>query len=352
MRVLVWDGPRQSHVAQVPDPRPGPDEVIVRTGAAGICGSEIEGYLGRQANRTPPLVMGHELAGEVIALGEGADRSWAGRTVAVNPVISCRTCRFCLSGARNLCRRKGLIGIARPGGFAEMVAVPAANLIGLPDGTDPRLGAFVEPMANGVHAARLAIDGNDSAGAAGIAGVTAAVIGAGAIGLCCAQALRLSGAGPVDVVEPDERRRGVAARSGVTRTHRSPDSLRDALGIGDQPRLDEDSGADVVIDAVGTAQTRQLAVDAVRPHGRVVLIGMHEDESPLAFRPVVRDEVTLVGSYAYTDQDFSQAARWVAAGDAGPGELEPVHPLTQCPALLALIASGTAGPVRAFLGRA
>jgi (R,R)-butanediol dehydrogenase / meso-butanediol dehydrogenase / diacetyl reductase len=213
MRVLAWDGPGRSHVAPVPDPRPGPDEVIVRTAAAGICGSEIEGYLARQANRTPPLVMGHELAGKVIALGERADRSWADRTVAVNPVISCRTCRFCLSGARNLCRRKGLIGIARPGGFAEMVAVPAANLTGLPDSTDARLGAFVEPLANGVHAARLAIDGNHGADPPGSLASQPPSSAPARSACAAAQALRLSGAGPVDVVEPDERRRSIAARA-------------------------------------------------------------------------------------------------------------------------------------------
>jgi threonine dehydrogenase-like Zn-dependent dehydrogenase len=286
--------------------------------------------------------MGHEVAGYVLAIGEGVDPSLRGRTVAVNPIVSCRRCRYCDSGARNLCRRKGLVGIARPGGFAELFTVPASSLVALPDGTDPRLGAFVEPMANGVHAARLGTEGRE--------GASVVVIGVGAIGLCALQALRALGAGPIDVVEPDEGRRGAASRLGATRAHPSAATVREALGILEGARHDGDGGAEVVIDAVGTAATRQLAADLARPRGRVVLVGLHDDESTLAFRPIVRDEVVLVGSYAYTDDDFSRSARLLAAGAVGPGHIDPAHPLTEGPEIFARLAAGSTGPVRTFLG--
>ena len=341
MQALVWDGPGRTHVGEVPDPKAGLGEVVVRTRAAGVCGSEVEGYLGRQGNRVPPLVMGHELAGDVLATGEGADPSWKSRTVAVNPIVSCQRCRYCDSGARNLCRHKGLVGIARPGGFAELVAVPASNLVALPDGTDPRLGAFVEPMANGVHAARLGAEGREA--------TSAVVIGAGAIGLCAVQALRALGAGTIEVVEPDERRRSAASRMGAARARQCGRGTR-ALGILEGARRDDDAGAEVVIDAVGTAATRQLAADFARPHGRVVLVGMHDDESTLAFRPIVRDEVALVGCYAYTDEDFARSARLLAAGEVGPGEIDPVHSLAEGPEIFARLAASSTGPVRTFLG--
>ncbi len=343
MKALVWEGPRQLTVRDVADARAGSGEVLIGPVAAGVCGSEVEGYLGRQANRTPPLMMGHELAGMVLAAGDGADNSWVGQLVAVNPIVSCRDCRYCAAGARNLCRRKGLIGVARPGGFAERVAVPAANLTRLPEGTDGRLGAFIEPMANGVHAARLGLAGQRDA--------RAIVIGAGAIGLCAVQALRLLGAGQIDVLEPGARRRELSRDLGASAVHESADQLREAVGAASGPRGGDDDGADVVIDAVGAAATRQLAADVTRPHGKVILIGMHDDGSELAFRPIVRDEIVLSGCYAYTDEDFSCAAEWVAGGRAGPGDLTPARPLSDGPEVFALLAGGGAEqPVRIFLG--
>src|SRR5436190_1116836 len=141
-------------VETVAEPRQGDDEVIVVPEAAGICGSEIEGYLGRMANRRPPLVMGHEFAGTVLAASGSGE--WSGRRVAVNPLLSCRACARCMAGERNLCAQRRLIGVHVAGGFAERVAVPAANLMALPDGVDARTGALVEPLANAVHAVGLA----------------------------------------------------------------------------------------------------------------------------------------------------------------------------------------------------
>src|SRR5438128_702962 len=139
----------------VDEPSARDGEVVVRPEAAGICGSEVEGYLGRMANRTPPLVMGHEFAGTVVAGGRDA-RDRIGRRVVVNPLLSCRACARCRAGERNLCAERRLIGVHVAGGFAERVAVPVANLLDLPEGADVRTGALVEPLANAVHAVGLA----------------------------------------------------------------------------------------------------------------------------------------------------------------------------------------------------
>src|ERR671912_1509962 len=119
MKAIVWNGPEEMVVEEVPEPTLEPSTVIVRPGAVGICGSEIEGYLGKMGNRTPPLVMGHEFAGTVTEVGEGVDEGLVSRTVAVNPLSSDETCPLCRGGDTNLCPNPKLVGIHSPGGVAE-----------------------------------------------------------------------------------------------------------------------------------------------------------------------------------------------------------------------------------------
>src|SRR3954452_2253263 len=159
MRTLVWDGPDAMHVEEAPQPGdPGPGELVLRPEAVGICGSEVEGYLCHIGHRIPPLVMGHEFAGTVVAAGEGASE-FEGARVAVNPLSGCGECRLCLSGHTNLCRDRVLIGVHVPGAFADFVKVPASDARRLPDGVSARVGALMEPLADGVHAVRLAPSG-------------------------------------------------------------------------------------------------------------------------------------------------------------------------------------------------
>src|SRR5919107_3102005 len=197
MKGIVWHGSEQMSVDEVPEPSVEPGTVVVRPTATGICGSEIEGYLGKMGNRTPPLVMGHEFAGTVTEVSEGVDESLTGRLVAVNPLSSDGTCRLCRAGLTNLCPNRKLVGIHSPGGFAEYTLAPAANVYPLPEGVEARTGALAEPLANGVHAARLG---------EGPVGYTV-VIGAGTIGLMCIQAAVLDGIPEVHAVEPVRARR-------------------------------------------------------------------------------------------------------------------------------------------------
>ena len=197
MRGIVWHGPEEMSVEEVAAPEVGPGMVVVRPEATGICGSEIEGYLGRMGNRTPPLVMGHEFAGTVTEVGDGVDEGLLGRTVAVNPLSSDGTCPLCRAGLTNLCPNRRLVGIHSPGGFAEYTLAPAANVYPLPEGVDARTGALAEPLANGVHAARLGTAGGHRV-------EHAVVIGAGTIGLMCLQAAVLDGVPEVHAVETHE----------------------------------------------------------------------------------------------------------------------------------------------------
>src|SRR3954468_5619111 len=155
MKTLVWDGPNAMHVEDGPEPGdPGPNELILKPEAVGICGSEVEGYLGHMGNRIPPLVMGHEFAGTVVAAGADAGEL-DGARVAVNPLSGCGECRLCTSGFSNLCKDRVLVGVHVPGAFADFVTVRAADARVLPDEVSSRVGALMEPLANGVHAVRL-----------------------------------------------------------------------------------------------------------------------------------------------------------------------------------------------------
>jgi len=337
MRGIVWHGPEEMSVEEVATPEVGPGMVVVRPEATGICGSEIEGYLGKMGNRTPPLVMGHEFAGTVTEVGEGADEGLLGRTVAVNPLSSDGTCVLCRAGLTNLCPNRRLVGIHSPGGFAEYTLAPAANVYPLPDGVDARMGALAEPLANGVHAARLGAAG-------GHAVERAVVIGAGTIGLMCLQAAVLDGVPEVHAVEPQEGRREQALALGAGAAHGSAEEAGRAF-----EGATEGLGVDLVIDAVGAEATRRAALDLLRPGGRAVFIGLHDDDSTLGFHGVVRGQIDLQGSYAYTAEDFEQALSWLVEGKAGIGELPPVLALEEGPAAFADLVRGPSSQIKVFL---
>ncbi len=335
MRVIVWEGPERMSVGERPDPKdPGPGEVVLRPGAVGICGSEVEGYLGHMGNRHPPLVMGHEFAGQVIAAGAGAE-DWLGARATVNPIAGCGHCRMCRAGQENICPRRTLIGIHHDGAFADLVRAPAANLRPLPGDLDVRVGALTEPLANGVHAVRLGLAAQEPQ--------TAAVIGAGTIGLVTLQAALLSEIPHVAVIEPQEARRERALALGAHAVYADGASVETS---------EEELGIDLVLDAVGAEATRTMALELARPGGTVVCIGLASDETTLPFHTVVRQQIAIVGSYAYTMADFEQALEWLVEGRATLGELEPVRPLEDGPAAFARLVQGPPDQVKVFLAGA
>jgi (R,R)-butanediol dehydrogenase / meso-butanediol dehydrogenase / diacetyl reductase len=337
LKAIVWNGPEEMAIEQVPEPTVEPGTVIVRPEAVGICGSEVEGYLGKMGNRTPPLVMGHEFAGTVTEVGEGVEQNLVGREVAVNPLSSDGTCPLCRAGYTNLCPNRKLVGIHSPGGFAEYVLAPAQNVYPLPEGVGARTGALAEPLANGVHAIRL--------GLASHRVEHCLIIGAGTIGLMCIQAAVLDGIPEVSVVETHEGRRGQALGLGAHAAYASGEEAREAL---EGPT--EGLGADLVVDAVGAAATRRMAIgELLRPGGRVVFVGLHEDDTTLGFHGIVRGQFDLQGSYAFTAEDYGQAVEWLVEGRAGIGELPPVLPLEEGPNAFAQLVKGPSEQIKVFL---
>ena len=313
MRALVWHGPRLLTLEQVPEPEPAPGEVLLRVEAVGICGSELSGYLGESSLRRPPLVMGHEFAARVV----GGDGPAPGTRVVVNPLLSCGVCGPCRSGAENLCAERRIVGAARPGAFAELVAVPAGACHPAPEGLSPELAAMAEPLACAVRAVER--------GRPGLADAVL-IVGAGAIGLLTLAVARRAGAGILAVADVNAERLATARAWGATHTLDGradlPAELRRLTG----------GPADVAFDAVGLASTRRAAVQAVRPGGRAVFIGLHEAESVLPVNELVRGEIEAVGCFCYRARSFERALALLRGGLLAPGPwLEP-RPLEAGPA--------------------
>jgi 2-desacetyl-2-hydroxyethyl bacteriochlorophyllide A dehydrogenase len=334
VKAIVWQGPNEMTVEERPDPGdPGEGELVLEPEAVGICGSEVEGYLGHMGNRTPPLVMGHEFAGRVVAAGPGASEL-EGARVAVNPLSGCGRCALCRAGHGNICPDRVLIGVHAPGAFADFVKVRAKDAFVLPDGVPARVGALMEPLANGVHAVRLA--GHDAE--------RAVVLGAGTIGLVTLQAALLSDIPHVAVLEPQDARRERAARLGAHAAYGSPEeALQDREGL----------GPDVVIDAVGAQATRAFGLELLRPGGTLVCIGLADDDTTLGFHGVVRSQHRIQGSYAYTTADYEQAHQWLVSGAAPLGDdLTDVRPLEDGPEQFARLAQGPPAEFKVFLAGA
>jgi 2-desacetyl-2-hydroxyethyl bacteriochlorophyllide A dehydrogenase len=334
VKAIVWQGPSEMTVEERPDPGdPGEGELILQPEAVGICGSEVEGYLGHMGNRTPPLVMGHEFAGRVVAAGPDA-AELEGARVAVNPLSGCGRCALCRAGFGNICPDRKLIGVHAPGAFADLVKVPAKDARVLPDGVSARVGALMEPLANGVHAVRLAGEHVERA----------VVLGAGTIGLVTLQAALLSGIPHVAVLEPHAARRERAAGLGAHAVYGSPQEAGDAQA---------DLGPDLVIDAVGAQATRTCGLELLRPGGTLVCIGLAADETTLGFHDVVRSQHRIQGSYAYTMPDYEQAHEWLVSGAASLGDdLTDVRPLEDGPAQFARLAQGPPAEFKVFLAGA
>lgn len=293
MRALVYEGPRRVEMRRLPVPAAGDGEVLVRVAQAGICGSELSGYLGHNSLRKPPLVMGHEFSGIVAATGPGATRFAPGERVTVNPLVTCGECRYCRNGRSQLCGKRQLLGAHRPGAFAEYVTAPERNVHRLSDNMTMTEGTYVEPLACAVHVGRLLQAGPTD---------RLVVYGAGPIGLLAVQTALAYGLRDVVVVDLNESRLEIARELGALAAA--------GLSAGQWGEFD------AAIDAVGASATRQACVRAVRPGGRVVFTGLHEAESALPINDMIRNEIVALGAFGYSQEDFGTALSWIAQGRA------------------------------------
>jgi threonine dehydrogenase-like Zn-dependent dehydrogenase len=329
MQALLYTDSYELEVEELDAPSPDNDEVLVQVGAAGICASDVDGVSSRSPRRSPPLVMGHELIGSVIASGGDAGERFVGTLVAVNPQVTCGSCRWCRSGAENICQDRGLIGGTRPGGFAELVSVPVRCLHPVAAQTPREVAVLTEPLATCIHAlARLP---ERFAG-------TAVVLGAGAIGMLATQLLRTVGTPRVIVSEPNRERRDLIAS--VADAAVTPDEL-DALVL----EFTDGVGADISIDAVGTTSSRPDSLRVVRPGGSAVWLGMHAPAATIPGFEVVVGERSVLGSFAYTDVEFASALRLLEGGVLEPAVSARLVPLAESDAVFRRLLAGASDGV-------
>jgi 2-desacetyl-2-hydroxyethyl bacteriochlorophyllide A dehydrogenase len=283
-----------------PDPELKPGDALVRVRAAAVCGSDLHGWLGHSRGRTPPLILGHELAGEVLEARDSATGLRRGERVAIYPLLGCDQCRSCASGRDYLCRRRQVLGLHVAGGFAEYVAVPTKNLYPLPEEIGFIEGALVEPLACGLHMAGLAARDMGQV----------AILGAGPIGLITLQVARELKFPRIAVVEVNPHRAAAARQLGADLTVNPgyPNSWEEL------ERFFGEDGCAVVFDAAGFSATRQLALQLVSSGGLIVLAGLGEQETALDCVEMVRREIRLEGAFAYCRREFQKALEWVAAG--------------------------------------
>jgi threonine dehydrogenase-like Zn-dependent dehydrogenase len=309
MKALVFTGPGAVEMRDVPEPEVAEGDILVHVRSAGICGSELHGVR-HPGFRVPPLIMGHEFAGVTDD----------GDPVVINPILSCGHCDLCQRGLRHVCRERRLVGVHQSGGFAERAAVPAGALRPLPDWLSFDAAAVVEPAANAVHAW-------DIAGRP--AGARVAVLGSGAIGLVCLLTALAGGAERVDVTDLSPERLAVASRLG-------------AAAVG--PALEGEY--DVVIDAVGTPATRAQSVDHQRPGGVAVWLGLAEQEAGFDARALIRGEKRVLGSFAYSDEEFGDAAGLLRDSDLS---WTSTFPLASAADIFTELMNGALYPVKALL---
>ncbi len=297
----------------MPDPPdPGPGEVTVRVRAVGICGSDMHYYLEGGCAGHPamyPSVLGHEPAGEVIEAGPGVEHLKRGDRVAIEPAITCGACEYCRAGRYNLCEKILFMGGRElPGLMRELATIPAANAMPIPDALSFAAAAVVEPLAVILHALELApIE----------AGQTVAVMGAGPIGLLSAAVAHLSGAGRVIIADRLPHRLELARQLGAdTTVHIDEQPVTDAI-----LDLTGGRGAHLILDAAGKPDSINAALRAVRPGGRVVLIGIpSESLTGLDLHAALGREATLIAQKRSNRNDHA-ALELLASGRIDAGKL-------------------------------
>ena len=323
MKAMLLTANRRLEIRDVPRPEPGPREIRVRVRACGICGSDVHGYDGSSGRRIPPLIMGHEAAGVVDAVGPGVAAFRVGDRVTFDSTIHCGECGFCRSGQVNLCDRRRVVGVSpgdyrQDGAFAEAVVVPERIVCRIPDAVAFEHAAMVEPLSVAVHAVRRAKLA---------AGDRALVVGCGMIGLLTLQAAKAAGCASVIAVDLDDARLEQASRLGADVALSAQGDVTARI-----LSLTGGRGVDVAFEAVGAAEPIATAVGGLRKGGTLALIGNVTPRVEVELQAIVTRELSLVGSCA-SSGEYPAALDLLASGAVRvDGLISAVAPLEAGPA--------------------
>ena len=325
MQALIYQAPKQLVLQAQESPRAQVGEVLVKVMAVGICGSDMHAYAGHDERRPPPLILGHEAAGVVV----GGD--WDGRRVSVNPLVTCGECAFCLSGRDNLCAQRQIISMPpRAGAFAQYLTMPRQNLVSVPDAFPLTKACLVEPLACGWHAVRVARQASKHKLEQSL------VLGGGAIGVGVALALRAQGFEQVTLVETNAARR---------------EYLRSRLqcAVVDPSMLKPEQCFALIIDGVGIEASRALASRHASPGGVIAHIGLGSASGGLDIRRMTLQEITFIGTYTYTHQDFQDCAQAMFTGMLGAIDWWESYPLSAGAMAFANLAAGKVASAKIVL---
>ncbi len=336
MRALIYEGPWQMPLQDMPMPEPAANEVVVNVRATGVCGSDVHGFTGSTGRRKLGVVMGHEFSGVIHSLGQQVSGFAIGERVVVQPLHRCGHCAMCRAGRSNICQNRTLIGMDTHGGYADAVRVPQDQLYRLPDDLSFEQGAWTEPLSVALHAVSITpINLLD----------TVVVVGAGPIGLLTLQAARLKGAGTIIVTDRSAHRLELARQLGADIVVNVAD--QDPISITQQAT--DGMGAHVTFEAVGITPTVQQALEVTRIGGNVTWIGNSQREVTLNMQQVVTREITIRGTYGF-DQEFTQAIELLRTKRIDVAPLtEQVAPLEAGPQIFHDLAKGTLDAVKVIL---
>lgn len=309
MKALVYTQPNEVQLLERPYPEPGDDEVTIRIDAVGICGSDMHAFHGHDPRRKPGLVLGHEFSGTIAQTrARGLPR---GTRITGNPLITCGRCEYCEQGRDNLCANRTMVGMTRPGAFAEYMSLPASSVIEIPPDMPATHAAVTEPAATALHAVNLSM----RALTRPLPETRTLIVGGGAIGMLAALLLRSYGCRAIELAEVNPLRRASASRHAGCRTFNPLETAT------------PENQFDFVIDAVGAKPTRTLALAAVKPGGVVMHIGLQDWASEIDMRKLTLAEITLLGCYTYTMADLRATVTALHEGAFGSLEWLDVRPL-------------------------
>lgn len=320
MKAAIIESVGKAVVGEVPDPTPGPREVVVEVAACGLCGTDLHILQGEFAP-TLPVVPGHEFAGEVVGLGREVTELSVGDQVAVDPSLYCYECRYCRTGHNNLCERWAAIGVTTAGGAAQYAVAPVANCVRLPENVRTQDAALIEPLS-------CAVRGYDVLRAR--LGAHVLIYGSGTMGLMMLELAKRTGAASVDVVDLNPDRLATARQLGVSGS---------AVGADE---LERPQGWDIVVDATGNAGAIQDGLGRVAKAGTFLQFGVADYATRVSIDPyrIYNQEITITGSMAVL-HSYERAAELFAGGVLDPDVfISDRMPLDTYPQALERFASG------------
>lgn len=299
MKALVYTQPNEMQILDRPYPSLDAEEVVLKIESVGICGSDMHAFHGHDPRRKPGLVLGHEFAG--IIADTSSSLFTKGQRVTGNPLITCGYCEYCLQGRNNLCANRTMVGMTRPGAFAEYMSIPASSLIAIPEGLSLDAAALTEPAATAVHAINLSMRALQRP----IQECRVLILGGGAIGMLSALLLKHYGVDDLTVAEVNPLRRK---------------AIEEHVGCKTLNPIDEkitENSVEFVMDCVGAVVTRNTALAAVKPGGVMMHVGLQDWASEIDMRKLTLAEITLLGTYTYSTVDLQATVNLLARNAFG-----------------------------------